>query len=329
MNILVCGGAGYIGSHTVLELLDKGFNVVVVDNLKTGHKASVSKNAKLYIGDLRDKDFLREVFKENEIHGVIDFAAYSLVGESAINPSKYFDNNIHGTQCLLDVMREFNVNYIVFSSTAATYGEPDSIPILETDKTEPTNPYGESKLCVEKILKWYDDAYGMKYVVLRYFNVAGAHISGEIGEAHTIETHLIPLVLQVPLGKRDAISIFGDDYDTHDGTCIRDYIHVTDLANAHILAINKIFKDNTSETYNLGNGKGFTVKEIIETSEKVVGKDINKKIVPRRKGDPARLVASSEKIMKELDWKPEYNSLEKIIETAWSWHKNNPNGFEK
>lgn len=326
MAILICGGAGYIGSHTAHELSSKGINVVIIDNLITGHKDAVL-DGKLYIGDIRDDKFMDKVFKENDIEAVIDFAAFSLVGESVEKPLKYYENNLYGAMSLLKKMNDFGVKKIVFSSTAATYGEPDRIPIKEDDKTYPTNPYGETKLAVEKMLKWCDKAYGIKYVALRYFNVAGADVSGKIGEDHRPETHLIPLVLQVPLGKRDEINIYGDDYDTKDGTCIRDYIHVTDLANAHILALDKLKKDNTSATYNLGNGEGFTVKEVIETARKVTGHPIPAKIVKRRAGDPARLVASSEKIINELGWKPEHDRLEEIIETAWNWHKKHPNGF--
>lgn len=327
MAILVCGGAGYIGSHTVMELLDKGYEVIVFDNLEKGHENAVSGKVKLCIGDLRKPDDIDKVFKENNIDAVIDFAAYSLVGESVLEPFKYFENNFGGTLNLLKSMKEHGVKYIVFSSTAAAYGEPDRSPILESDATIPTNPYGESKLCVEKMLKWIDRAYGIHYSVLRYFNVAGAHISGKIGEDHKPETHLIPLVLQAALGTRNSISIFGNDYNTPDGTCVRDYIHVTDLADAHILALENTMKTNKSSTYNLGNGKGFSVKEIVETSIKVTGVNIKSVIAPRRAGDPSTLVASSEKIMYELGWKPKYNKLEQIIETAWIWHKNNPRGY--
>ncbi len=328
MKILVCGGAGYIGSHTVKELLDKGYEVVVVDSLETGHKKAVDERAALCIGNISDGAFLENVFTKHNIDAVIDFAAYSLVGESVKEPAKYFENNVGGTLSLLSKMREHNVKYIVFSSTAATYGEPENIPILESDRTLPTNPYGESKLCVEKILRWFDEAYGIKYSVLRYFNAAGAHKSGTIGEDHFPESHLIPIILQVALGKREFIGVFGDDYPTEDGTCIRDYIHVTDLANAHILSLEKTMEENKSRTYNLGNGKGFSVKEVIEMTRKVTGKDIPEKVEPRRAGDPSVLIASSEKIIKELGWQPQYNTLEKIIDSAWQWHKNHPNGFE-
>lgn len=328
MAILVCGGAGYIGSHTVEELIAKGEKVIVVDNLQKGHKDAVNPKAKLYVGDMRDEAFLDRVFRENHIEAVIDFAAESLVGESVENPLKYYDNNVYGTVCLLKKMNEYNVKKIVFSSTAATYGEPENIPILESDKTNPTNPYGDTKLSVEKMLKWSDNAYGIKYVVLRYFNAAGAHKSGKIGEDHTPESHLIPIILQVALGKREKIMIFGDDYPTEDGSCIRDYIHVTDLADAHILAVEKLRKDNTSATYNLGNGKGFSVKEVIEAARAVTGTEIPAQVAPRRAGDPAVLIASSHKIIKELGWNPKYNTLEEIIETAWNWHQTHPDGYQ-
>lgn len=328
MSILVCGGAGYIGSHMVAELLENEHEVVVLDNLEKGHKDALL-GGKLYIGDLRDRKILDKVFTENDIDAVIDFAAYSLVGESMTEPLKYFNNNIYGTINILEAMRDHNVKYIVFSSTAATYGEPDEIPILENSKTIPTNAYGESKLIVEKILNWCDRAYGIKYTTLRYFNAAGAHINGKIGEDHSPESHLIPLILNVALGKRDKILIFGDDYNTKDGSCIRDYIHVSDLASAHSLALERLKNGGESAIYNLGNGTGFSVKEMIEIARKVTNHPIPAEVVDRRPGDPAVLIASSEKAMKELNWKPKFNSVETIIETAWNFHKNHPNGYEK
>lgn len=328
MAILVCGGAGYIGSHATAELIKRGEDVVVVDNLQKGHIDAIWEGAKICLGDLRDKEFLDRVFKENNIDGVIHFAADSLVEESMEVPLKYYENNVYGTMCLLETMKTYNVDKIVFSSTAATYGEPENVPIKETDKTEPTSTYGETKLAVEKMLKWADTAYGLKYVVLRYFNVAGAHESGMIGEAHDPETHLIPIILHVALNKREKIFIYGDDYGTPDGTCIRDYIHVNDLVDAHILALNKLNKDKTSSIYNLGNGEGFSVKEVIEATRKVTKHEIKVEVQGRRAGDPARLIASSEKAMTELGWKPKFSSLEKIIESAWKWHMNNPHGYE-
>ena len=327
--ILVCGGAGYIGSHAVRQLIDKGEEVIIVDNLETGHEDAIHPKAKFYKVDIRDEKSLNKVFEENKIDEVIHFAANSLVGESMTNPLKYFNNNVHGTEVLLKVMVAHDVNKIVFSSKAATYGEPKNIPILESDETNPTNAYGETKLCMEKMMKWADKAHGVKYISLRYFNVAGAHVSGEIGEDHNPETHLIPLILQVPLGKREFISIFGDDYETHDGTCIRDYIHVTDLADAHILAVHKLREGSESNIYNLGSGNGFTVKEMIEAARKVTEHEIPAKVCERRSGDPAKLVASSEKARRELGWNPKYENVEDMISSAWNWHKNHPNGFEK
>ncbi|MCC8097268.1 MAG: UDP-glucose 4-epimerase GalE [Eubacterium sp.] len=327
MNILVCGGAGYIGSHTVYELIEQGHSVVIADNLCKGHRGAVHKDAKFYEGDLRDAEFLDRVFGENKIDAVIDFAAFSLVGESCSEPLKYFDNNVYGTVRLLEAMVRADVKKIVFSSTAAAYGEPENIPITESEKTLPTNPYGETKLTVEKVLKWSDAAYGIKYVALRYFNAAGAHISGEIGEDHFPESHLIPIILQTALGQREQIAMFGDDYPTPDGTCVRDYIHVTDLADAHIKAIEKLFRDETSAVYNLGNGKGFSVKEVVEEARRVTGKEIKAVIEGRRAGDPSTLIASSEKAMKELGWKPRFNSRSQLIESAWNWHKTHPNGY--
>jgi len=328
MSVLVTGGAGYIGSHMVAELLENHEDVVVFDNLEKGHRKAVS-GGKFYHGDLRDKEALDKVFRENDIEAVIHFAAASLVGESVTNPIKYYNNNVYGTLCLMEKMKEYNVDKIIFSSTAATYGEPENVPILESDRTLPTNPYGESKLAVEKMLKWCDQAYGIRYTALRYFNAAGAHISGTIGEDHRPETHLIPVILEVALGKRDAIQIFGDDYDTPDGTCIRDYIHVMDLVNAHLLALNRLRDGGSSTVYNLGNGKGFSVKQVVEAARNVTGHKIPQKIAPRRPGDPAVLVASSEKIIRELNWKPKYDDLNTIISTAWEWHKNHPNGYEE
>ncbi len=326
MAILVTGGAGYIGSHTAAELLAANEDVVILDNLEKGHRGAV-KGGKFCKGDLRDAEFLDSVFKENRIDEVIHFAAYSLVGESVNEPLKYYNNNMVSTLRLLDKMKEYGVKRLVFSSTAATYGEPENTPILETDRTFPTNPYGETKLSVEKVLKWADNAYGIKYVSLRYFNAAGAHISGTIGEDHKPESHLIPIVLQAALGKRDAIQIFGDDYDTPDGSCIRDYIHVTDLAAAHILALKSLRNGGDSRVYNLGNGKGFSVREVVSLARKVTGVNIKEVIAPRRAGDPAILVASSDRIKNELKWEPKYDELSTIIETAWKWHKDHPDGY--
>ena len=329
MTILVLGGAGYIGSHTVYELIDKGEDVVIVDNLQTGHKAALHPKARFYKGDIRDREFLDAVFKKEKIDAVIHFAACSLVGESMEKPLKYYDNNLCGTKILLDSLTANGIDKIVFSSTAATYGEPERIPILETDRTEPTNTYGETKLSMEKMFKWVGKAHNIRYVSVRYFNACGAHSSGKIGEDHNPETHLIPLILQVPNGKREFISIFGDDYDTKDGTCVRDYIHVTDLAQAHILAVKYLQNGGQSDIFNLGNGVGFTVKEVIDCSRKVTGHPIPAKISQRRSGDPAQLIASSDKAKKILGWQPQHASLEEIISSAWLWHKTHPNGFNQ
>ena len=329
MRILVLGGAGYIGSHTALELVKAGNEVVIADNLVTGYRKAIPEEAKFYEGDLRDFDFLNKLFQQEKIDAVIHFAAYSLVGESVTNPLKYYDNNLYGTKVLLEAMVKNNVGKVVFSSTAATYGEPENIPILETDRTCPTNPYGETKLAMEKMFKWTAEAHGLRYVSLRYFNACGADESGTIGEAHNPESHLIPLILQVPNGKRETISIYGTDYDTPDGTCIRDYIHVTDLAQAHILAVQYLNNGGESDIFNLGNGVGYSVREVIETARKVTGHPIPATESSRRAGDPARLVASSEKAKSVLGWKPVHDSLEEIIASAWNWHKNHPNGYDE
>ena len=329
MRLLVLGGAGYIGSHTAVELLDRGHEVVIADNLITGYKQAVPKEAVFYQGDIRDYDFLNNLFKTEKIDAVIHFAAFSLVGESVTNPLKYYENNLYGTKVLLQAMIDNNVDKIVFSSTAATYGEPENIPILESDRTCPTNPYGETKLAMEKMMKWSANAYQLRYVSLRYFNACGAHKSGKLGEAHNPESHLIPLVLQVPNGKRESVSIYGTDYDTPDGTCIRDYIHVTDLAEAHILAVEYLMKGGESNVFNLGNGVGYSVREVIETARKVTGHPIPAVEIPRRAGDPARLVASGEKAKTVLGWEPKITSLEDIIRSAWVWHSTHPNGYNE
>lgn len=329
MAILVLGGAGYIGSHTVYELIDAGREVVVADNLQTGFRAAVHPKAKFYQLDIRDRAALDALFQAENIEGVIHFAASSQVGESMSDPLKYYDNNLHGTMVLLQSMVSHGVNKIVFSSTAATYGEPERVPILETDRTDPTNCYGETKLSMEHMMRWVSQAHGLKYVALRYFNACGAHPSGAIGEAHNPETHLIPLILQVPNGQREKISIFGDDYPTKDGTCIRDYIHVTDLAQAHILALDYLLNGGDNNVFNLGNGVGFTVKEVIDVARAVTGHPIPAQVSPRRAGDPAQLIASSEKAINVLGWKPQYNDLNTIIATAWKWHSAHPRGYEE
>ncbi|PLR67945.1 UDP-glucose 4-epimerase GalE [Bacillus sp. UMB0893] len=324
--ILVIGGAGYIGSHVVKELL-KSKEVVVLDNLSTGHRWAVDERAAFIEGDLGNPADLKNIFTNYPVKAVMHFAASSLVGESVINPMKYYMNNVSATLTLLNTMREYKINKFIFSSTAATYGIPDIDMITEETLTNPINPYGQSKLMVENILRDLSKAEDFYYVVLRYFNAAGAHETAEIGEEHNPETHLIPIILQHLMGERDKISIFGDNYDTEDGTCIRDYIHVTDLANAHILALDSLLKGtNKTNTYNLGNGKGYSVKEVVDMCEKVTGKKAKIMIADRRDGDPAMLVASSAKISTELGWTPKY-SLESIVETAWKWH--NGNQFSK
>ena len=329
MTILVLGGAGYIGSHAVDQLVQKGYQVAVVDNLLTGHKQAVHPDAHFYEGDIRDKEFLRSVFEKEPIEGVIHFAASSLVGESVEKPLMYFNNNVYGMQILLEVMHEFNVNKIVFSSTAATYGEPKESPITEDTPANPKNPYGESKLMMEKLMIWCHQAYGMRYVALRYFNVAGAKADASIGEDHTPETHLVPIILKVALGQRKALAVYGDDYDTPDGTCIRDYVQVEDLIAAHILALEYLKEGNESNFFNLGSSKGYSVKEMLEAAREVTGKEIPAEIAPRRAGDPSRLVASSEKAREILGWKPEYTDIKEIIKTAWDWHVSHPNGYEE
>lgn len=295
----------------------------------TGHRQAVNKDAKFYQGDIADKDFMRQVFKENsDIDAVIHFAAYSLVAESMKKPLKYFDNNTAGMVKLLEVMNEFSIDKIVFSSTAATYGIPEEVPIKETTPQNPINPYGESKLMMEKIMRWADKAYGIKFVPLRYFNVAGAKPDGSIGEDHMPETHLLPIVLQVAMGKRDKLQIFGDDYNTPDGTNIRDYVHPLDLADAHILAVDYLKAGNPSTAFNLGSSTGFSNREILEAARKVTNKEIPAEIAPRRGGDPDVLVASSTKAREVLGWKPQFDDISKIIETAWKWHTLHPEGYQ-
>ncbi|AJD92341.1 UDP-glucose 4-epimerase [Jeotgalibacillus malaysiensis] len=329
MAVLVTGGAGYIGSHAVLALKRKGFDTVIVDNLQTGHGGAVSSDDHFYKGSLHDGEFLDQVFTNHKIDAVIHFAASSLVGESVQNPLKYYENNVGGAISLLQAMERHGVKKLVFSSTAATYGEPESDLLTEEDTVSPTNPYGETKLAVEKMLKWSSEAYGIHSIALRYFNVAGADPEGLRGEDHDPETHLIPIILQVALGQRDHISIFGTDYATPDGTCIRDYIHVSDLVDAHLLALEKLESDPETTVFNLGNGQGFSVKEVIDTARKVTGHDIPAKEEARRAGDPAKLVASAEKARIILKWNPVYTNLHDIIESAWKWHEAHPHGYDQ
>lgn len=330
MAILVLGGAGYIGSHMVDRLVELGQEkVVVVDNLVKGHRAAVHPDALFYEGDLADKDFMRKVFTENsDIDAVIHFAAFSLVAESMVEPLKYFDNNTSGLVSLLEVMNEFDVKRIVFSSTAATYGIPEVIPIVETSPQKPINPYGESKLMMETIMKWCDQAYGIKFVALRYFNVAGAKPDGSIGEDHGPETHLLPIILEVAQGVREKIMIFGTDYNTPDGTNVRDYVHPFDLADAHMLAVEYLRAGNPSDAFNLGSSTGFSNLEILEAARRVTGREIPSELADRRPGDPDSLIASSEKARRVLGWEPKFDNIEDMISSAWAWHSSHPHGYD-
>uniref|UniRef100_UPI0040562958 UDP-glucose 4-epimerase GalE n=1 Tax=Agathobacter sp. TaxID=2021311 RepID=UPI0040562958 len=329
MKVLVLGGAGYIGSHTVYELIAQGIQVVVIDNLETGFVKAVNPAAVFYKGDIRDIKFMNSVLKkESDIDVVIHLAESSQVSESMNDPLKYYDNNLNGTMNVLKVLISHEIDKIVISSTAAAYGNKDDSRAKESDIAEPMNVYGETKLSTEKMLKWVEQAHGIKFVSLRYFNVAGAHVSGKIGEAHVPETHLIPLVLQAASGINENICVFGTDYTTKDGTCVRDYIHVSDLARAHVLAAKYLMGGNQSNIFNLGTGVGFSVKEVIEMTEKVTGKTITVLEKERRAGDVATVVASSEKARKILGWNPQESSLKGIIQSAWRWHTNHPCGYQ-
>lgn len=328
MAILVCGGAGYIGSHAVHQLIARGEEVVIVDNLQTGHRGALHPQATFCEGDIRDAAALDRIFTERSIEAVLHFAANSLVGESMEQPLLYFNNNVYGMQVLLEAMVRHGVDKIVFSSTAAVYGEPKRVPIREDDETNPTNAYGETKLTMEKMMKWVSRASGVRYVSLRYFNAAGALPDGSIGEDHKTETHLIPLILQVPTGRRDHITVYGDDYPTPDGTCLRDYIHVVDLADAHMRALDYLRRGGESDIFNLGSGSGFSVKEMIAAAEKATGRTIAVEIGARRAGDPAQLIASSEKARTVLGWQPQFTDVEEVIGTAWRWHAAHPHGYE-
>ncbi len=319
-KILIIGGAGYVGSHQTKLMCDLGYEITVVDNLNTGFEYAVDKRAKFIKGDIRDYQFLNEVFQSHQFDGVIHFAALSLVGESVDKPLEYFDNNVYGMQVLLKVMVENDVKNLVFSSTAATYGTHKQMPITEEYQTNPENPYGESKLIMEKMIKWCAQAYGINYLALRYFNVCGASFDGTIGENHDPETHLIPIVLQVPLGIREFIGIYGDDYDTADGTCIRDYIHVEDLTDAHVKAIEKVIEGCENGIINLGYGHGYSVREIIEAARKVTNHPIPAKLLERRAGDPANLVARNDKAREILNWQPQFDDIELIIKSAYDYY---------
>ncbi|KRM69911.1 UDP-glucose 4-epimerase [Apilactobacillus ozensis DSM 23829 = JCM 17196] len=329
MTILVPGGAGYIGSHTVNYLIKNGYDVAVVDNLATGYSKSVNPKARLYEGDIRDKEFMSEIFDKESIDAVIHFAGSSIVPESMNNPIKYFDNNVYGMITLLEMMEKYHVKNLVFSSSAAVYGEPKQVPIKESDITNPTNPYGESKLIIERIMKWADKAYGINSVALRYFNVGGASVDGSIGENHNPETHLIPIVLQVAEGKRDKLQIYGTNYDTNDGTNIRDYVHVVDLADAHVLAMQYLLNGGKSDVFNLGSSHGFSNMEILDAARKVTNKGIPAEFAARRPGDPATLIADSTKARTVLNWQPKYENVEKIIQSAWNFVEKHPNGLSK
>lgn len=322
-TILVTGGAGYIGSHAVLTLKQAGYDVVILDNLVYGHRDLVESvlQVELIEGDMNDRALLDRLFASHPIAGVMHFAAYAYVGESVSDPAKYYRNNVIGTVTLLEAMLAANVKQLVFSSTCATYGVPKSVPIPEDHPQSPINPYGATKLMVERILADFDTAYGLKSVCFRYFNAAGADPAGQLGEDHQPETHLIPLVLQTALGLRESVAVFGTDYPTPDGTCIRDYIHVTDLATAHVLGLEYLLQGGSSEKFNLGNGSGFSVKEVIETARRVTGRDIPAVERDRRPGDPPALIGSSEKARSILGWQPQYSDLEQIITHAWNWHQ--------
>jgi UDP-glucose 4-epimerase len=322
-TILVTGGAGYIGSHAVLALRDAGYEVVILDNLVYGHRELVEKVLKVELiqGDTGDRALLDQLFKTREFAAVMHFAAYAYVGESVSQPAKYYRNNVVGTLTLLEAMCEAGIKNFVFSSTCATYGVPQQIPISENQPQQPINPYGMSKLMVEKILSDFEHAYGLRSVRFRYFNAAGADPQGRLGEDHEPETHIIPLVLLTAMGKRESISVFGTDYDTPDGTCIRDYIHVTDLAQAHILGLDHLLKGGGSEVFNLGNGQGFSIQQVIEAARVVTGRPIPVTLADRRPGDPAILVGSGEKAKRLLGWQPQYADLETILEHAWQWHQ--------
>lgn len=325
-NILVIGGAGYIGSHMCKYLANNGYNPIVLDNLVYGHRQAV-KWGPFIEGSINDSSLINSVFSEYQIVAVMHFAAFCYVGESVTDPAKYYRNNVANTLNLLEVMVEKNINNFIFSSSCATYGEPVETPITEQHPQNPINPYGRTKLMVEQILDDFKDAYGLESVCLRYFNAAGADPDGELGEDHKPETHLIPLVLQTTLGQRESIDIFGDDYPTRDGTCIRDYIHINDLAQAHFLALQRLLNGQSGGKFNLGNGNGYSVQEVIEVARDITGKSIPSNIIEKRRGDPAVLVGSSERATNDLGWNPHFPDLHTIIKTAWKWHSSHPNGY--
>jgi UDP-glucose 4-epimerase len=327
MRLCVTGGAGYIGSHAVKMLLNQDHDVIVIDDLSTGYQEAIDERATFYKLNIQDTTALKDVFLKHNIEAVIHFAAFSIVPESMEQPLKYYDNNVYGTSCLLNAMHQANVKYIIFSSTAAVYGEQLQMPITEDMTEKPTNAYGETKLAMEHMMRWAEKAYGIHHVALRYFNVAGAYHDGSIGENHQPETHLIPLILQVPLGKRKEIYVFGDDYPTKDGSCIRDYIHVEDLIDAHIKALTYVMSTNQSTYFNLGSGEGYSVLEMIEAARAVTNHPIPAVVKPRRAGDPAKLIASSEKAQKILKWTPQYTRVKDIIKSAWVFHRTHKEGY--
>jgi UDP-glucose 4-epimerase len=327
MSILVTGGAGYIGSHVVEQLIERDYDVVVFDNFQAGHRAALSPKAHLVEGDLLDAAAVRALFERHSFDGILHFASRIQVGESMQNPFLYLRDNVHASENLIEAAVEHNVNRFILSSTANLFDQPTHIPINEEEPIIPGSVYGETKAYAERLLYWMDRIYGLRYCALRYFNASGAHPDGHIGEDHQPETHLIPIVLQVAMGQRAHVDVFGDDYPTPDGTAIRDYIHVIDLADAHILALEAL-KEGPSRVYNLGSGRGYTVMEVVEAARKVTGHPIPTRMAPRRAGDAAALVADNTKISTELGWYPEYNSLEAIIQTAWAWHQSHPHGYE-
>ncbi len=326
MAVLVTGGLGYVGSHSVKQLVERGEQVVALDNLLFGHKGAAC-GSEVVIGDIGDKELLRGIFSSHRIDAVMHFAALADVPESVADPRKYYDTNVARSLAMLDVMLEHDVKMMIFSSSAATFGEPKIVPIPEDHPKDPTNPYGRSKLMLEHILREYEHAYGLRAISLRYFNASGADPSGTIGEDHKPEHHLIPIIVQAAMGQREKVNVYGTDWPTRDGTCVRDYVHVTDLAQAHLLALDALRKGHATAEYNLGNGSGYTVLEVIRMVEQVAGRKINSVSADRRPGDPAVLVASSEKIVKDLGWDPKFPELRTIVETAWNWHSNHPNGY--
>ena len=326
-NVLVVGGAGYIGSHMCKHLAKSGYHPIVLDNLVCGHQQAV-KWGTFVKGSLNDSELVRRLFSDYPIAAVMHFAAFCYVGESVTSPAKYYRNNVSNTIALLDTMVEEKVSNFIFSSSCSVYGQPEAIPIKEDHSLKPISPYGRTKLMVEQVLEDFKTAYGLESVSLRYFNAAGADPDGELGEDHDPETHLIPLVLQTALGQRPCVEIFGDDYPTRDGTCVRDYIHVEDLAQAHLLALERLLNSQPGGQYNLGNDQGYSVKEVLEMARSITGEPIPARVVERRRGDPAVLVSSSERAMKELGWKTRFPDLRTIVETAWNWHRANPNGYD-